>query len=193
MTHDTKSNINSNLLPKKTEHSNVFVHLKNNNWSNTMEPITPKTTTSSTSLLQTMLKTGSKFDIQQNINNVEKDTFTKQDKKNVAKNVAISTGIALLAYSVFALVKYRKNYGGLFSKLAEPIKVLKARINPNGFKPSVKIEEDELIYLNEIATHLKRLTESQREKYIKFLYGTTTFTEQGKNDFIRHFGRYIES
>ena len=121
------------------------------------------------------------------------DTFEQKDRKKTIKNVAIGTGIALLAYSTFALVKYRKNYGGLFSKLAEPIKVLKARVNPNGFKPSVKIEEDELAYLNQVATHLKRLTEPQRENYIKKIYETTNFTEQGKNDFMRHFGRYIES
>ena len=121
------------------------------------------------------------------------DTFEKKDKKKTIKNIAIGTSIALLAYSTFALVKYRKNYGGLFNKLAEPIKVLKARVNPNGFKPSVKIEEDELTYLNQVATHLKRLKEPQRENYIKKIYETTNFTEQGKNDFMRHFGRYIES
>ena len=158
-----------------------------------MKPIPTNTTTSNTNLLQTMQKNEQNTNIQQNVNHVGQDTFEKQDKKKTIKNIAIGTSIALLAYSTFALVKYRKNYGGLFNKLAEPIKVLKARVNPNGFKPSVKIEEDELTYLNQVATHLKRLKEPQRENYIKKIYETTNFTEQGKNDFMRHFGRYIES
>ena len=74
------------------------------------------------------------------------DTFEKKDKKNVVKQVAIGTSIALLAYSAFALIKYKSAEGSkkIIPRLTEPIKFLSARINPNGFKPSVTIEENEI-------------------------------------------------
>ena len=117
------------------------------------------------------------------------DTFEKKDKKKTIKNIAIGTSIALLAYSTFALVKYRKNYGGLFNKLAEPIKVLKARVNPNGFKPSVSIEENEIKYLSELFEHICRLSKKQQDKFVNNLYSRTT--QEVKNALSRHFNNVI--
>ena len=60
--------------------------------------------------------------------------------------------------------------GGLFNKLAEPIKVLKARVNPNGFKPSVSIEENEIKYLSELFEHICRLSKKQQDKFVNNIY-----------------------
>ena len=124
------------------------------------------------------------------------DSFEKQDKKEkikkAAKYTAIGAGIAAVAYSAFALVKYHGRYLNFGGKLLEPIKVLAAKINPNGFKPPVMIEENEMKYVGYVSTHLSRLNNVQKkEKYIKHLFETTNFSEESKNQFIRWYGKYL--
>lgn len=189
MIQDSRNKISFNATPANTGDNDVFAIFKDSNRSNAMKPIPTNTTTSNTNLLQTMQKNEQNTNIQQNVNHVGQDTFEKQDKKKTIKNIAIGTSIALLAYSTFALVKYRKNYGGLFNKLAEPIKVLKARVNPNGFKPSVSIEENEIKYLSELFEHICRLSKKQQDKFVNNLYSRTT--QEVKNALSRHFNNVI--
>ena len=125
------------------------------------------------------------------ISTPKQDTFEKKDKKKITKKATIGTGVLAVAYIAFALIKYRKKSGGFLPKLVEPYNVLKARLNPNGFKPTVTIEENDMGYLGEVSTHLSRLKKTQKAKYIKNLYETTDFTEQGKNKFIGWYGEYL--
>ena len=125
------------------------------------------------------------------------DSFEKQDKKEkikkAAKYTAIGAGIAAVAYSAFALVKYGKGSQSLGEALAEPIKVLKARMNPNKFKPSTAIEENERKYMLEIYTHLSRLSNEQAEHYVNQIYNNSNFSEEGRNIFTRLLGKYLNN
>ncbi len=128
---------------------------------------------------------------QKQTNAAAQDKFEKTDNtKKIVKYSLISAGIAAVSYTAFALIKY-KTVRGFFPRIAEPVKVLQARINPNGFKPLVTIEENELLYVGKVAEHVCRLTEKQQVKYVKHLYENSTFTEEGKQDFIRYFGKYL--
>ena len=131
-------------------------------------------------------------EVQQNSNMLQQDTFEKKDKKKIARNVAIGLGVMAFAYSVFALVKYGSGNRSIKEALVEPVKILLARINPNGFKPSVAIEEDYDGFLGEVSTHLNRLKiVSKKEKYIQHLFETINFTEEGKDELIRIYGKYL--
>ena len=129
-------------------------------------------------------------EVQQNLNTLQQDTFEKKDKKKVARNAAIGLGVMALAYSAFALVKH-KDIKGVLPKLAEPFNILKARINPNGFRPKTDILEDEHQFLREILNHTHRLTEKQKEQYLKYIYRSSNFAEEAKALFERHFARYV--
>ena len=183
-----KSKITFSSNPTNIESNDIFAKFKNNNWSNAMKPITTNTTSNS-SLFQTMQKIEPKANPQQSTSNIEQDTFVKKDKNKIAKKVAIGTSLALVAYSAFALIKYRKHYGGFFSKLVEPFKVIKARINPNGFKPSVTIEENEIKYLSELFKHICRLPKKQQDRFVNNLYSKST--QKVKDALLRHFDNVI--
>ena len=191
MIQDSRNKISFNATPANTGDNDVFAIFKDSNRSNAMKPIPANTTTSNTNLLQTMQKNEQNTNIQQNVNHVGQDTFEKKDKKKITKKATIGTGALAVAYIAFALIKYRKKSGGFLPKLVEPYNVLKARLNPNGFKPTVTIEENDMGYLGEVSTHLSRLKKTQKAKYIKNLYETTDFTEQGKNKFIGWYGEYL--
>ena len=97
-----------------------------------------------------------------------------------------------VAYSAFALVKYGRGNRSIKEALVEPVKILLARINPNGFKPSVTIEENDMGFLGEVGTHLSRLKNIQKQKeYIKHIFETINFTIEGRNKFINSFGELL--
>lgn len=193
MIQDSRNKISFNATPANTGDNDVFAIFKDSNRSNAMKPIPTNTTTSNTNLLQTMQKNEQNTNIQQNVNHVGQDTFEKKDKKNVVKQVAIGTSIALLVYSAFALIKYKSAEGSkkIIPRLTEPIKFLSARINPNGFKPSVTIEENEIKYVGKVSMHISRLSKNQRNTYVKQLFEKSTFTEEGKERFLTFFGKYL--
>ena len=185
------------MINNQTPQSNtseIFAQFKNNIWSKPMKPISNNT---NTNVLQNLQNSEKKAEVQPKTSTVEQDTFEKKDKKNdkkkIAKYVAIGTGVVAITYSAFALIKH-KSVGGskkILPRLAEPIKVLAARINPNGFKPSVTIEEDETAYIGEVFTHISRLAKKQRNAYVNQLYEESTFTETGKETFIHYFRKFI--
>ena len=123
------------------------------------------------------------------------DSFEKQDKKEkikkAAKYTAIGAGIAAVAYSAFALVKYGKGSQSLGEALAEPIKVLKARMNPNGFMPKADIETNLEEFICEIFGHTKRLTKPQRQNYYNHFFQNSNFSDRGKQKYLELFGEYI--
>ena len=124
------------------------------------------------------------------------DSFEKQDKKEkikkAAKYTAIGAGIAAVAYSAFALVKYGKGSQSLGEALAEPIKVLKARMNPNGFMPKTDIMQDELDYMAEVGLYLRRLTPKQKNEYVQNLYQKSNFNVEAKEKFERIFSQFLD-
>ncbi len=148
---------------------------------------------------------GNTVSVQKPVNNVvpnqsinkelPNDSFEKQDKKEkikkAAKYTAIGAGIAAIAYSAFALVKYGKGSQSLGEALAEPIKILKARMNPNGFKPKADILEYEHQYLREVLGHTKRLTKNQEAQYLNHLYQTSSFSEEAQQIYSKHFSEFI--
>ena len=109
MIHIKKSKITFSSNSGNVESNDIFAKFKNNNWSNTMKPITTNATNNS-SLLQTMQKTEPKANPQQISSNIEQDTFVKKDKNNIAKKVAIGTSLALVAYSAFASKNFRHKH-----------------------------------------------------------------------------------
>ncbi len=179
----------NNQIPQ-TNTSEIFSQFRNDIWSKPMKPVSNNT---NTNILQNIQNSEKKVEVQPKTNAVEQDTFVKEDKKNdkkkVAKYVAIGTGVAALVYSAFALIKYRRRYLNVGEKLAEPIKTLAARINPNRFKPSVAIEDNDMTFIGEVSLHLVRLKNPEKQKkYAQHLLETLSLTEEGRQKFIRHFG-----
>lgn len=147
-------------------------------------------------IFQNIQNQGKKVEVQPKTNTVEQDAFVKEDKKKdkkkIAKYVAIGTGVAALAYSAFALVKYReKSYLNFSKKLAEPIKTLKARINPYDFKPKTDILENDIDYMCEAWCHVDRLTKNQQKKYVKNLYENINFNERTQDLFNLLLGKFL--
>ena len=132
-------------------------------------------------------------EVQQNSNTLQQDAFEKKDKKKIARNAAIGLGVMALAYSAFALVKH-KNVGGskkIFPRLIEPIKILAARINPNGFRPKNDILENNLDYMTEVGLYIRRLNDKQKKQYIQHLYQNSNFNIEAKQEFERLFNIFL--
>ena len=185
------------MINNQTPQSNtseIFAQFKNNIWSKPMKPVSNNT---NTNVLQNLQNSEKKVEVQPKTSTVEQDTFVKKDKKNdkkkIAKYIAIGTGVAAIAYSAFALIKYRKGHLSIGEKLVEPIKTIAARINPNGFKPKKNIETEELDYVVEVYTHVKRLSKKQQQNYIQNLYQNSNFSNSAQELFKTHFNKYFNN